>query len=160
MNGFSPRRTAALAAVLALGLGAAVAYASAKPRSAKSAVPAAPGSPLPDATGTITMKFYPASGARAERSWIRVQAKRLAKSGSYQLFIDDPVLPGEDLLAYGDFVAASGKGGLNELVDTKKGGLMPSARSLDELGGAAFELRDVQGAPVLRGALPTLPPPP
>ncbi len=147
-------RFAAAAAVLALGLGVALAAT----RMDKEDLAAAELSPSPDAYGRLTAKYYPAHGKAEERSWLRLQAWKLEKKADYRMFVDDPTVDGEDFQPFGDAITTRGKGNINSRVDTKKGGALPFGKTLDELGGASFQLRDSEDAVVLVGLLPTLPP--
>lgn len=147
---------ATAAAVLALGLGAAFAAT----RMAKGDLAAAELSPSPDAYGRLTAKHYPPHGKAAERSWLRLQAWKLEKKADYRMFVDDPTVEGEDFQPFGDAITTRGNGNINARVDTKKGGALPFGKTLDELGGASFQLRDSADAVVLVGLLPTLPPVP
>lgn len=146
---------AAIGAVLALGL-AAAAFAASRPRHARETLAPAAESPSPDASGRLTVKEIPSHGKSEDRSWIRLQAKKLEKKADYTMYVDDPTVEGEDFQPFGDPITTRGNGNINARVDTKKGGSLPFDKTLDELGGALFQLRDAEDAVVLEGVLPTL----
>jgi hypothetical protein len=152
--------TKALAAAAFLALGAAALAGPGQPSSARNllAVPETD-PPDADATGSLQVKFFPANGSRAERTWVRLRAHKLDRKADYTMWLDDPAVAGDDFVQWDAVITTHGQGNVNTRVDTKHGGSMPFGKSAQDLAGAAFQLRNVDGAVVLEGSFPTLPPP-
>jgi hypothetical protein len=153
------RRSGLAVAMFALAAGLALAGPY-SPTSARNdlAVPETD-PPLPLATGSLQVKFFPENAHRAERTWVRLRAHKLGKKTDYTMWVDDPSVAGEDFVAWDTTVTTRGNGNVNDRVDTKKGGLLPFGKSAQDLAGALFQLRDGDGLVVLEGAFPTLPTP-
>jgi hypothetical protein len=150
-------RRAVLAALGAGGLAVAVALAGPTTHARGDLAPPSESPPLPDASGRLTVQRFPSKGERPERTWIRVQAHKLAKKAPYTIWVDDPRTPEADFAMWGDGFTTRGNGNVNLRVDSKHGGAMPFDLGAFELDGAAVEIRDGEGVVVLSGNLPRLP---
>lgn len=155
---------AGLAALLA---GAAVPEAGAaygpggnpngRPTRGRSSLAPPEGAADTDAVGVCRVKFFPANARRAERSWFRLQVRKLDASTTYSLWADDPSTPEDATLVQFDTLATNEDGVANYRKDTKKGGTMPFGATLADLGGKAIEVRDEGGTTtVLAGSIPAV----
>ena len=111
-----------------------------------------------DAAGRVDVKHFPAVGGRAERSWLRFKLRNLTADATYTLWMDDPTTVGDTTLVEvtGVTFTATGEGGDNHRIDSKKGDTLPFGATLTDLGGLALEIRDAAGAAVLTGNVPTV----
>ena len=111
-----------------------------------------------DARGKLDVKFFPAVGKRAERSWLRFKLGKLDAGADYTLWMDMPNDdPDAGIVQVTDVTLVPGeRGGLNFRLDTKKGDVLPFGASLADLSGMAVEIRDATGVAVLSGNLPAV----
>jgi hypothetical protein len=156
----TPLRTLLAAAALA-ALGTLAPAGPGQPSSARNQL-AIPDTDPPDdnATGSLQVKFFPETGARPERTWVRLRAHRLDKKADYTMWLDDPTIDGDDFVQWDGTVTTHGNGNVNYRVDTKREGTMPFGKTAQVLAGAQFQLRNLDGLVVLEGTFPDINPAP
>ena len=110
-----------------------------------------------DAHGKVGVRFFPAVGKRAERSWFRVKAAGLdGVNTEYTVWMDDPATVDVlDLVQVGAMTADE-EGHAHLKLDTKRGDAMPFGATLTALAGLAVEVHDASGVVVLTGAVPAV----
>lgn len=160
---------ALVAGVVAVGTDASEAgVAAGRPLRGRALLAPPDGAP-PRAKGRIDFKFFPARGARNERSKVRFHLKHLDAGTTYTIWADDPSTPDDPtLVQVGDPLLAEdgdqndddqGEDEQGHVVlglDSDQGDDMPLSDTLEDLQGEDVEIHDSNGATVLAGTFPTL----
>jgi hypothetical protein len=110
-----------------------------------------------DAHGVVALRYFPAVGKRAERSWFRVRLGALdGVNTEYTLWVDDPATVDVVDLVQVATLTADEDGAARLKLDSKRGDTMPFGATIAGLAGLAVEVHDAAGAVVLTGALPAV----
>jgi hypothetical protein len=111
-----------------------------------------------NAAGRVEVKHAAEKRKRVERSWFRVEVRRLDAQAGYTLWMDNPSTPETDLVQVDSFTTRQ-NGSYRYSKDTRRGDALPFGATLSNFSGVAIEVRDSLGTTtVLEGTIPTTSP--